>query len=67
MSDIINLLSLKKFGSRIQVDSEHCLDYVCRQCVSTEEIILTLHIPYECLKQCHEAKYNGALKETECK
>lgn len=66
MSDILNLLSLKKFESHIQVDSEHCLDYVRRQCVSTEEIILTVHIPYECLKQWHEAKYHGALKETEC-
>ena len=56
MSDVLNLLQLEKFKNHIQIDSEHCLEYFRRQCVSAEEIIFTVHISYECLRQWHKVR-----------
>ena len=56
MSEILNNLNLVEFKDRIKVDLNHCLSYVHKQCVSANEIVLTIHVGNECLKQWYAAK-----------
>ena len=65
MSDILNSLGLEKLTRLIKIDTDHCLNYIRRQCVSCTEIVLTVHVPYDCLRQWYDAK-QGVLRGTEC-
>lgn len=58
MSDILDKVSLEKFKERIKVDLNHCISYIRKQCISANEVVLTIHIGNECLKQWHDAKVN---------
>lgn len=51
MSNILSSLDLHKLSHRIKIDTDHCLNYVRRQCFSATEIVLTVHVPYDCLRQ----------------
>ena len=65
MSDILNTLCLEKLTRRLDIDTDHCLNYIRRQCISSTEIVLTVHVPHDCLRQWYDAK-QGVLRETEC-
>ena len=56
MSEFLNNVRLGKFNDRITVDLAHCLSYVRKQCVSADEVVLTIHVGIECLKQWHATK-----------
>ena len=47
-------LELRKL--EIQVDTKHCLKHVNKQCVSNKDIILTVHLLYECIQKWSDAK-----------
>ena len=38
-----------KIEDSLSVSNNQCLKYFCRQCVSSEDIIFTVHIGYDCL------------------
>ena len=62
MSDIITILDLKKVKNHIQVvNPNQCLNYVGKQCVSTEKVVFTIHIPYPTLRYWYTCKTEGVL------
>ena len=50
MSDNLNLIQIEKFKNSVSVSDDQCLQYVRKQCVSSEDIIFTVHIGYDCLR-----------------
>ena len=63
MSDNLNFFKIEKFKDSVSVSDNQCLKYVCMQCVSSEDIIYTVHIGYDCLRGFHEAKQERMLKQ----
>ena len=51
MTGVLELLSSERYKNRIHVDTSHCLEYVRRQSVSNKEIIFTVHLPYDGLRE----------------
>ena len=43
MSDNLDLIQIEKFKNPVSVSDDQCLQYVRRQCVSSEDIIFTVH------------------------
>ena len=66
MSDNLNLIDFEKFKDAVSVSDDHCLNYVRQQSVSSEDIILTINITYDCLRRWHEAKRAEPLKQINC-
>ena len=62
MSDNLNFLKTEKFKDSVSVSNNQCLKDICRQCVSSEDIIFTVHIGYDCLRDFHEARQELMLK-----
>ncbi len=46
----------KKFKDDIVIDTDHCLRYVNTQCVNSDEIVFTVHITNNVLKQWQDLK-----------
>jgi hypothetical protein len=62
MSDIFKQnYNFEKFKRDVVVDTNHCLKYVSRQCISSEEVAFTLHITNEVLKSWQDFKEKGIL------
>ena len=62
MSDIVTILDLKKVKNHIQVaNPNQCLNYVGKQCVSTDKVVFTVHIPYPTLRYWYTCKTEGGL------
>ncbi|KAK2550530.1 hypothetical protein P5673_028729 [Acropora cervicornis] len=66
MSDNLNFVEIEKFKDSVGVSNNQCLKYVSKQCVSSEDIIFTVHIGYDCLRGFHEAKQGRMLKQQSC-
>ena len=64
MSDNLNFFKIEKFKDSVSVSNNQCLKYFCRQCVSSEDIIFTVHIGYDCLRGFHEARQQRMLIKT---
>ncbi len=57
MSDVLQkYCDLKKFKDDIVIDTDHCLRYVNTQCVNSDEIVFTVHITNNVLKQWQDLK-----------
>ena len=57
MSDLFKKnYDFQRYKRDVIVDDNHCLQYVKRQCVSSEEIVFTLHITNEVLKSWQDFK-----------
>ena len=68
MSDFFNAIEFQRLKNAISVTDNHCLNYVRRRnSVSSDDIILTIHITYDCLRRWYEEKKEGALKDVDCK
>ena len=63
VSDNLNFF---KIEDSLSVSNNQCLKYFCRQCVSSEDIIFTVHIGYNCLRGFHEARKEAMLKQQRC-
>ena len=62
MSDIFKQdYHFERFKADVVVDSNHCLNYVNRQCVSSEEVAFTVHTTNEVLKSWQDYKEKGTL------
>ena len=66
MSDNLNFFKIEKSKDSVSVSNNQCLKYVCRQCVSSEDIIFTVHMGYDCLQGFHEARQERMLKQQRC-
>ena len=53
LPDILNFFKSEKFKDSVSVSNNQ---YVCRQCVSSEDIIFTVQIGYNCLRGFHKAR-----------
>ena len=62
-SDNLNFVEIKKFKYCVSVSNNLCLKYLCKQCVSSEYIISTVHIGYDFLRGYHEGKQERMLKQ----
>ena len=60
---ILQTITLK---NSVSVSDDQCLQYVRKQCVSSEDIIFTVHIGYDCLRCLHGAKQERLLQEPCC-
>ena len=49
--ELRKLLNFDKFKHLIRVDTKHCIQYIRRQRLSDMEVILTVHLPYESLRE----------------
>ena len=57
MSDVLQkYCDFKKFKDDIVIDTDHCLRYVNTQCVNSDEIVFTVHITNNVLKQWQDLK-----------
>ena len=65
-SDNLNFVEIKKFNDCVSVSNNLCLKYLCKQCVSSEDIISTVHIGYDFLRGYHEGKQERTLKQQSC-
>ena len=43
MSDNLNFVKIEKFKNSININNNHCLKFLFKQCVSFDDIILTVH------------------------
>ncbi|CAB4014402.1 Hypothetical predicted protein [Paramuricea clavata] len=60
MSDVFKKnYVFKRYNRDVVVDNNHCLQYVKKQCINSEEIIFTLHITNEVLKSWEDFKGKG--------
>ena len=67
MSDKFNLLDVEKFKNAVSVGNDHCLKYVRQRSVSSEDIVLTVIIKYDCLRHLYEAKQAASTRQTSCR
>ena len=67
MSDVLKTIkgnyNFEKFKRDVIVDSNHCLNYVRRQCISLDQIAFTLHISNNVLKSWQDLKEKEILLE----
>ena len=62
MSDIFKKdYNFERFKHDVVVDTSHCLKYVNRQCVSSEEVAFTVHTTNEVLKSWQDFKEKGTV------
>ena len=54
-----DIISWKKFKDCVCIDTNHCLTYANKQCVS--EIVLTVHLPYESRRKWGDVKKKASL------
>lgn len=59
MSDVLNLIDTARFKNQVKIGDNHCLNYVRKQCVSAEEIVLTIIVSYQWLRHLYEARKKG--------
>ena len=62
MSDVFKKdYNFERFKHDVVVDTSHCLKYVNRQCVSSEEVAFTIHTTNEVLKSWQDFKEKGTV------
>ena len=64
--EILKALEFYRFKNSFRVDTDHCLKYVRRQSVSTKNIILTAHLPYDCVRVWCCARRVALAKQIPC-
>ena len=61
MSDNLDLIQIEKFKNPVSVSDDQCLQHVRKECISSEDMIFTVHIGYDCLRWLHGAKQERLL------
>ena len=61
MSDLLNAYDVSKFKEEISLSTNHCLNYVKKECIAGDRIRFTGNIPNEHLKSWCERKEDGGL------
>ena len=61
MSDLPNAYNVSKFKEEISLSTNHCLNYVKKECIAGDRILFTVNILNEHLKSRCELKEDGGL------
>ena len=57
MSNIVKILDLQKVENRLQVvNPNQCLNYIGKQCVSSEQVVFTIRTPFPTLRYWYTCK-----------
>ena len=63
---ILKILDYERFKSLVRIDSKHCLQYIQRQSVAEKNVILTAHLPYECVRVWSRARAEALVDQIPC-
>ena len=66
MTGVLELMSLEKYKDRVRVDTSYCLQYIRRQSVSDKEIIFTVHLLYDWLREWCGAGQKDSARQIPC-
>ena len=58
---------MEKFKNAVSVGKDHCLKCICQQSVSSEDIVLTVTIKYDCLRHLYEGKQAASTHQISCR
>ena len=61
MSDILKVFDHCKFKEKISLSTEHCLNYVRKDCVAGNQIRFTVNIPNEHLRSWYDLREESSL------
>lgn len=64
--EILKRLNFERFKSCVRVDTNHCLEYIRRQGVTDKQIVLTAHLPYECVRIWSAVRQEALSKQIPC-
>ena len=64
--EILKRLNFERFKSCVRVDTNHCLEYIRRQGVTDKQIVLTAHLPYECVRVWSAVRQEALSKQIPC-
>ena len=56
MSEVLSYYDRKQYLNCIGIDSNHSLQYIAKQCVNTDQILLTVNVTNKCLKSWYKFK-----------
>ena len=62
MTDLVKELVCniyEKYKDRVRIDTNHSLRYIQKQSTLDKRIVLTVHLPYDCLKEWHCAQMSA--------
>ena len=63
MSDVLSFYDRKRYFNCVGIDSNHSLQYIAKQDVNSDEILLTIHVTNKCLKSWYEFKEQKAFPD----
>ena len=61
MSELPNAFDVSKFKEKISLSTNHCLNYVKKECIAGDQTRFTVNIPNEHLKSWYDLKEDGGL------
>jgi hypothetical protein len=64
--EILKTLNFERFRNLIRVDTDHCDKYIRRQTVSEKDVVLTAHLPYECVRGWSSTRQEALAKQIPC-
>ena len=59
MSDLPNVYDVSKSKEKISLSTNHCLNYVKKECIAGDQIRFTVNISNEHLKRWYDLKEDG--------
>ena len=63
MSEVLSYYHRERYLNCIAIDSNHSLQYIARQCVNSDQILLTVNVTNKCLKSWYEFKEQKAFPD----
>jgi len=63
MSDVLSYYDRQQYFNCIDIDSNHSLQYIAKQCVNSDQILLTVNVTNKCLKSWYEFKEQKAFPD----
>ena len=63
MSDVLSCYDQGRYFNCIGIDSNNNLQYIAKQCVNSDEILLTINVTNKCLKSWYEFKEQKAFPD----
>ena len=66
MTERILLNIFEKYKDRVQIDICHCSQYTSREATTDKDIVLTVHLPYDCLRESRVVRNKASREEIPC-
>ncbi len=64
--ETLKTLNFEQFRNLIHVDNNHCDKYIRQQTVSEKDVVLTAHLPYECVRGWSSTQQEALAKQILC-